>query len=57
MNERCACGHPRSAHTTYAMGTNAKGSRYVCTKDNCAWTVCDLTDDAATLDQPPREGT
>ena len=42
----CFCGHNRSDHAKYINnGRNQKGSRYVCTKDNCSrWNQCDLTD-------------
>jgi len=42
----CCCGHNRSNHAKYTQGhRNQKGSRYVCTKDNCSrWFQCDLTD-------------
>jgi len=42
--EKCCCGHKREDHAKYVNGgKNAKGSRYVCTKDNCRlWDACDL---------------
>ena len=41
---KCFCGHYKKDHTKYLNGgKNSKGSRYVCTKDNCSkWNLCDL---------------
>ena len=41
---KCFCGHYKKDHTKYINnGENKKGSKYVCTKDNCHyWSYCDL---------------
>ena len=41
---KCSCGHSIKDHYLYAgNGVNSKGSRYVCTKDNCSgWNLCDI---------------
>ena len=42
----CFCGHKKLEHTEYINGVNSKGSKYVCTKDNChLWSYCDLQGD------------
>lgn len=40
----CECGHRLEDHGLYFEGgTNRKGSRWVCQKDNChSWNQCDL---------------
>lgn len=42
--KRCYCRHTLADHTQFVGNkTNAKGSRYVCTKDGCSrWNQCDL---------------
>jgi hypothetical protein len=41
---KCCCGHTMRKHREYVGGGhNVKGSRYVCTVDNCnLWAYCDL---------------
>ena len=45
---RCCCGHACSAHVRYMGGVNRKGSPFVCTKDNCNWSDCDLEEEPDT---------
>lgn len=42
--KKCTCGHQFKDHGYYIdNGTNKKGSRFVCHKDNCAgWNLCDI---------------
>lgn len=54
---KCYCSHARKEHVKYRDGTNRKGSRYVCTVDNCAWTECDLEESIPVQDQEEERST